>query len=93
MSNDDGIDTLTELCRDAGVEIAPDDGILLVTVSKSGTVKPTVLQVGLMTEGRIEGAIMGIYHAIVVARGKAAHEARMRTAPAHHATEIEDMKS
>lgn len=74
------VDTIDGLCHSSGVEIGPADGILLIQVAPSGVVVPTVLRLGLMTEGRIEAQMMPIFNAIVRARMRAAQGLR-RTSP------------
>lgn len=75
--HDDGdVDALPELCRDAGVNIAPDDGLLLIRVDKAGHVHPEVLRLGLLTEGRLEMAIMSVYSAVVRARVRESNRLR-----------------
>lgn len=52
--------------------LAPGDGLLLVQVDAGGRVYPHVLRLGLMTEGRLEQAIMPIYNEIVKHRTRLA---------------------
>lgn len=63
-----------ELLAEKGVEVGKMDGLLLIQVDSTGHVLPHVLRLGLMTEGRIEQAIMPIYNEIVRHRTRLAQE-------------------
>lgn len=65
------LDTLQTLADDAGVTTAPTDGLLLIKFAPDGEVIPYVLRLGLMSEGRLERAIMPIYSTIVRVRAQA----------------------
>ena len=65
------LDTLQTLADDAGVTMAPTDGLLLIKFAPDGEVIPYVLRLGLMSEGRLERAIMPIYSTIVRVRAQA----------------------
>jgi hypothetical protein len=64
----EGID-LNAMAWEAGMENAEKgDGFLLLHTDSTGIVRPYVLQLGLMTEGRIESNLMQIFNSIVSTR-------------------------
>ena len=71
----EGID-LNSMAWEAGMESAErDDGFLLLHTNASGVVTPYVLQLGIMTEGRIEANLMQLFNSIVGARARLAQRA------------------
>ena len=71
------VDSLDELCETSNIAIGPTDGLLLVRFTEDGRVLPSVLRLGLMTEGRMEASIMPIYLAINRARVIEANKRRL----------------
>ena len=65
---------LDELVKARGISLFESDGLLLIQFTKSGTVHPHVLQLGLMSEGRLEDALMPIFNSIVRERTMVANE-------------------
>lgn len=65
---------IDEMLEERGIEVGVADGLLLVVVDHLGQVHPHVLRLGLMTEGRLEAAIMPIYNEIVKHRVRLAQE-------------------
>jgi len=59
---------LNKLAEAVGFRAENKDGLLLLHTDGSGLVTPIVLQLGLMTEGRIEANLMPIFNSIVRAR-------------------------
>ena len=57
-----------------GVQIGPDEGALIVKCDAQGHVTAHVLQLGLLTEGRLENALMPIFNELVRARVRAYNE-------------------
>lgn len=86
---------LDELCKEHGIIIKATDGLLLIVCDDAGRMHPHVLKLGLLTEGRLEAAIMPIYNEVVKARVHAynehdrkAREIRQKIAEAKNATPV-----
>jgi hypothetical protein len=62
--NDATVATLDDLCVDCDVSVGPTDGILLIRATPDGQIIPHVLRHGMLTEGRLEMAMMPIYQEI-----------------------------
>ena len=71
INHGERLDTLQALADHADVTTTPADGLLLVRFAPDGSVIPYVLRLGLMSEGRLERAIMTIYSTIVRVRAQA----------------------
>lgn len=65
---------IDELLEERGITPAVNDGLLLIRVDPQGRVHPHVLRLGLLTEGRLEGALMPIFNEIVKTRTILAHK-------------------
>jgi hypothetical protein len=63
---------LDELAKEKDLTLAESDGLLLVVFTKSGEVQPHVLRLGMMSEGRLEGAMMPIFMELMTARQRQA---------------------
>lgn len=70
------VDAIAALCNDGAIPVDERDGLLLIKFTPTNEVVPYVLRLGLMTEGRLETAMMRIYTAIVQARGRAVNQMR-----------------
>lgn len=64
-----GVDTARDMALNAGIPIGESDGVLLILFKPPrGDIEPHVVKLGLMTEGRLEAAMMTIFSAINRAR-------------------------
>ena len=78
VDNENVIDTIPALCRDAGIDLTEQDGIMLVKTDAKGGITAHILRMGLLTEGRMEAGIMPIYMEINKARARIAQAARLK---------------
>ena len=58
------------------IQIGEHDGVMVIVCDAQGHITPHVLRLGIMTEGRLEAAIMPIFDSIVKFRARAQQVAR-----------------
>ena len=65
-----------------GVPSDPSEGILVIRFTRQGPVIPHILRVGLMSEGRLNDAIMPIFQELMRARVREGERLRKEKADA-----------